>query len=197
MVSSFYVSDFDLFMGMLERKSLAERRLMFARMGIEYIYSKDMGFVRFGLPFKRALIFYHAACLPDQNEILRIYGDPGFPALKTLLVESGGSMPSFAEGGMSEPAKITDYGNERVVIEADARRDGWLLLLDSYYPGWKATVDNKPAAIYRADGFFRAVPIPAGKHVVAFSYFPKIFRRSLAVFNNWGLDLGWSFPDRF
>ena len=42
-------------------------------------------------------------------------------------------------------------------------------------------VDGREVPILRADGFFRAVQVPAGRHVVTFSYFPRIFRDSLFV----------------
>ena len=65
------------------------------------------------------------------------------------------------------------------MIAAEAKKDGWLLLLDSYYPGWKAEVDGKQVEILRANGFFRTVHIPAGKHTVVFTYFPGLFKSSL------------------
>jgi hypothetical protein len=178
---TFYVTDFDKFGLLNENKTKPERTVVFERAGIEDLYIKDVGFIPFSLPFPRASIFYNASAIGGQDKVLEIWSQPNFPALETLLMESGGSERSSAHGVMSEPAKITGYENEKVVIEADARRDGWLLLLDSYYPGWEATVDGKPAPIYRADGFFRAVPVPAGKHMVTFSYFPKIFQTALWI----------------
>jgi len=178
---TFYVADFDKFDLLKENKTKPEWTVVFERAGIEYLYNKDEGFIPFSLPFPRASIFYNASALNDQDKILDIWSQPDFPALETLLIESRTNLKSSAQGEMSEPAKITGYENEKVVIEADARKDGWLLLLDSYYPGWKATVDGKPAPIYRADGFFRAVPVPAGRHEVIFSYHPEAFYYSLWI----------------
>jgi len=45
-------------------------------------------------------------------------------------------------------------------------------LLDTYFPGWIATVNGQPAKIYQADYNFRAVQLPAGKSTVSFSYQP-------------------------
>jgi hypothetical protein len=47
-----------------------------------------------------------------------------------------------------------------------------LVLCDTHYPGWKATVDGASVYIYKANVFFRAVAVPAGDHVVEFRYQP-------------------------
>ena len=51
-----------------------------------------------------------------------------------------------------------------------------LVLSDSYYPGWTAQVDGAPSPILRANGLYRAVAIPAGRHQVVFEYRPSSFR---------------------
>ena len=157
-------------------------KLILARSGVEYFYSRDTGFVRNTGAFPRAMIFYQAQAIQSQDEIIKIWTEADFPAWAILLLESGENVHLKGAGlPGSHPAKITEYKNEKVVVEAEAKREGWLLLLDAYYPGWKAEVDGRPVEIFRADGFFRAVKIPAGKHVVSFSYFPDIFKRSLYV----------------
>jgi hypothetical protein len=51
-----------------------------------------------------------------------------------------------------------------------APRDGLAVILDPFYPGWTATVDDKPAPILRADFAFQAVPVPAGTHELRLTY---------------------------
>ena len=51
-----------------------------------------------------------------------------------------------------------------------APRDGLVVILDPFYPGWTATVDGKPAPILRADFAFQAVPVPAGTHELRLTY---------------------------
>lgn len=57
-------------------------------------------------------------------------------------------------------------------IEVDTDQPGLLVLHDIYYPGWRATVDEVPSPILRANILFRAVEVPAGHHVVRFEYAP-------------------------
>jgi hypothetical protein len=49
---------------------------------------------------------------------------------------------------------------------------GYLLLADSYAPGWEASIDGEPSEIIPADLAFRALAIREGKHEVEFVYRP-------------------------
>jgi uncharacterized membrane protein YfhO len=68
-----------------------------------------------------------------------------------------------------------------VEIETSLTDDGYLILLDTFYPGWLATVDGQPTPIYRANYIGRAVFLPAGEHTVHFQYHPLSFRLGVWV----------------
>jgi hypothetical protein len=57
-------------------------------------------------------------------------------------------------------------------IEARMACRGLVILNDQFFPGWKATVDGRPAPIIDAYGFLRGVPVDAGVHTVEFKYRP-------------------------
>jgi uncharacterized membrane protein YfhO len=78
-------------------------------------------------------------------------------------------------------ADIVSYEPERVVVETTGEADGWLVLTDAGYPGWRATVDGASVEITRADVLFRAVPIPAGQHRVEFAHAPISFRIGVGI----------------
>jgi hypothetical protein len=67
-------------------------------------------------------------------------------------------------------ARIVRDGTGEVVIAVDARRDALLVLNDQHAPGWRATVDGRPAEILCANYLARGVWVPAGRHEVAFRY---------------------------
>lgn len=82
----------------------------------------------------------------------------------------------------ADTAAITSYEAERVVVSANAGGDGrYLILSDAWYPGWTAIVDGQPVEIMQANGYFRAVPLPAGEHVVAFTYQSRPLRAGAAI----------------
>ena len=67
--------------------------------------------------------------------------------------------------------KLTmDYKNEDVTIHTKTAGNRLLFMSDTWYPDWKATIDGKPATIYRADYAFRAIAIPAGQHELQLTY---------------------------
>ena len=65
---------------------------------------------------------------------------------------------------------------ERVVIRTTSARSAWLVLADTWFPGWEASVDDRDVDILRANGCVRAVRIPAGESEVVFVYRPASVR---------------------
>ena len=49
---------------------------------------------------------------------------------------------------------------ERIIVETGAVRPGILVLTDTFYPGWRVTVDGAPARLLRANYLFRGVYVP-------------------------------------
>jgi uncharacterized membrane protein YfhO len=70
---------------------------------------------------------------------------------------------------------ITEYGLNEVRLQAEMAAPGFVVLSDSYYPGWEATVSGEPASIYRADYLLRAVYVPEGSHEIVFTFLPPDF----------------------
>ena len=63
---------------------------------------------------------------------------------------------------------------EDIVVRTECPSEGLLVLRDSWYPGWMASVDGKEVPILRVNGCFRGVMVPAGGHMVTFEYRPTL-----------------------
>ncbi|MGH9868360.1 MAG: YfhO family protein [Candidatus Polarisedimenticolia bacterium] len=59
-----------------------------------------------------------------------------------------------------------------VTVEVSASAPGYLVLSDMMYPGWRATVDGRPAPLFTADHMFRGLELPEGRHTVVYTYRP-------------------------
>lgn len=103
----------------------------------------------------------------------------GYDFHRRLLVDQNISLP--ANPGATGSAAIVRYNPNTVIIQAQASHDSLLLLTDTNYPGWHASVNGKPTEILTADGVFRAVQIPAGQSTITFWYLPKSFETGKAV----------------
>ncbi|MCI0487861.1 MAG: YfhO family protein [Blastocatellia bacterium] len=95
--------------------------------------------------------------------------------------DSQGSRGAEEQKSRSRKAEIIEDHRNRVVISTDNESDGLLILSDNYYPGWQATVDDKPVEILRANVTMRAVRVAGGKSVVSFRFAPDTFRVSVYV----------------
>jgi hypothetical protein len=78
-------------------------------------------------------------------------------------------------------ARIAEDFAERVAADVNSDAAGLLVLADLHYPGWTAQVDGSPAPILLADGYLRAVALPAGQHRVVFRYRPIAFYAGAAI----------------
>ncbi len=75
----------------------------------------------------------------------------------------------------SQLVTITHYGLNRVELTADMAEPGFVVLGDTYYPGWQATIDGEKTPVYRANSIVRAVYVPAGQHTITFTFRPPDF----------------------
>ncbi|MEL6149652.1 MAG: YfhO family protein, partial [Chloroflexota bacterium] len=76
-------------------------------------------------------------------------------------------------GTTPQQAQVTYYSPTR--IELTAEHSGTLVIPESYYPGWEATINGESAPIYRANINFRAVSLGEGENHVIFEYNPAWF----------------------
>jgi hypothetical protein len=81
----------------------------------------------------------------------------------------------------SETVKVTYPDPEHVVLEATLESPGLLILADVYYPGWKLTIDDQPAPIYRVNRAMRGAALRSGHHRLVYSYEPLSFKAGCAI----------------
>ena len=83
-----------------------------------------------------------------------------------------------------QPAPITTYTNREVVLQTAIAEPSWLVLNDSYFPGWKAwirpssdpNVAERELTVMRVNGNFRGVRLEPGDWQVRFRYSPTSFQ---------------------
>jgi hypothetical protein len=67
----------------------------------------------------------------------------------------------------------TDFTPTRQRIQVTTPGPTLVVICQSYYHNWKATVDGVPAPLWRANYAFQAVEVPAGQHDILLTYRDK------------------------
>jgi uncharacterized membrane protein YfhO len=135
----------------------------------------------------RAFLSDHAVFLKDNRKIIRKLATEALDLRKAIYVRlpNGMARPqlSGAEAAQvnGESAVITHYADSDVVIEARTPHAKWLCLSDTFDKNWRATVNGRSERVYKANGLYRAVPIPAGLSVIRFHYHPVPFYKGATV----------------
>jgi hypothetical protein len=129
-------------------------------------------------PLPRAFIVHQAVAVPDDESALEKFADLSVNVRQTVVLEvADAELIKNGEAAPDATGEVRFILDTPQVVElyVHTRSDGYLVLLDTWYPGWEATVDGVPAPIYRANYIARAVRVPSGEHYVRFVYRPFSF----------------------
>jgi hypothetical protein len=119
-----------------------------------------------------------ARAVPERDQLKALLAEDFDPRREILLQEPPPAAPAPEFSGTS---RILDFRPDRVRIEADLSAAGYVVLLDGYERGWKAFVDGQETPVLRANTVFRAVRVPAGRHVIEQVYRPRALIVGLAI----------------
>ncbi|MBI5650574.1 MAG: YfhO family protein [Chloroflexi bacterium] len=122
----------------------------------------------------RAFIAPRAEFVPDDQTLARMQRADFDPARLVLLNDAPPiNLPGNAAA--NERVAVIESTAHRVVIQAQTDAPGYLVLTDSWFPGWVAFVNGIETPIQRADYIFRALALAPGAHTIVFEYRPLSF----------------------
>ncbi len=130
--------------------------------------------------------------LSDQGAVLeQLYPTPAGTVKDTALAKElsiGAVLSATKTGGVhietidAKPrieilhgsVQILAESPSKLVMQTNASEDTTLIVRDTFYPGWRAYVDEQVVPIEKSPLFFRSVAIPAGKHIFRMQYVPTM-----------------------
>jgi hypothetical protein len=130
-------------------------------------------------PQGRAFIVHQVQVAPHSQVLARLT-DPAFDPRRQAVVEAPLDCPLVTSDAV-ESVRLVRDDLDRVTFEARAAADGFLVMSDTFYPGWVAQVDGNPAPIARTNYALRGICLPAGDHEVVFRFEPVTLRVGLAL----------------
>jgi hypothetical protein len=130
-------------------------------------------------PQGRAFIVHQVRVAP-HGEVLARLTDPAFDPRREAVVEAPLNCP-LRTSDVAESVRLMRDDLDRVTFQAQATADGFMVMSDTFYPGWVAQVDGNPAPIVRTNYALRGICLPAGDHEVVFKFEPVMLRAGLAL----------------
>jgi membrane protein YfhO len=118
---------------------------------------------------------------PEPQHLLPFLADPTFDPLAESFTEVDAVPERAPSPPRGAPATIVRDEPHVVEVEATLAAPGLVVLADSFYPGWQATVDGRAAAIVPVNYLYRGVAAAAGTHRVRFEYRPGSVRYGAAI----------------
>jgi Bacterial membrane protein YfhO len=105
-----------------------------------------------------------------------------FDPSSTAILDKGDVPPdiikdifkNYAAG--SSQVKITLYEPNRIEMETSREDEGYLVLSEVFYDGWRAYLDGKEQPVIRTNYMLRGIHVPPGDHKIQFVYRPQSLR---------------------
>jgi hypothetical protein len=124
---------------------------------------------------------------PD-DQVLATVLNPRFDITRAALFDTSASVAVSsnvqtlpAPLGIATSVRHYEPGKVQIDLGSPAPQRSSLVVSENYYPGWKATVDGKPARIGRADYTFIGVELPEGGRSVELNFTSDSYTRGKAI----------------
>lgn len=127
----------------------------------------------------RLFLTHNTETTINKEDILKRIDSVDFDPKQTLILEKSSPLANTSssnDNNNKDTAVFTYYSPDKIDIYTYSLSPSMLFLSEMYYPGWKATIDGKPAEIYLANYLFRSVYLDKGPHSIKMVFEPEDFK---------------------
>lgn len=170
-------------------------------LNVKYIVSKRNLPHREVFTGTRARVYENSSALPrvwsvnratkanNLDEVFARIGNPAFdPRRETIVEEEPDSFLSQPLRGSAIPGTddpdtlhFEQLSRNRFRVDREGTSPAFLVVSQTWYPGWTATVNGTPRPIKRANGVLMGVSVDSGISEVQFTYRPTYFYWALGL----------------
>jgi hypothetical protein len=118
----------------------------------------------------RAYVVHEVTAASDAEALQRMARGEGGLRNGVAFVNEANALS--LDTGAAEVARLTMPDPNTLIAEGDAAGKGLLVMSDTYYPGWHATVNGQETPVHRVNAGMRGVAVPAGHYRVTLRYMP-------------------------
>jgi hypothetical protein len=123
--------------------------------------------------YPRAFLVSDSVTIPSRDERLRFLMDPSTDLGKVVVLEVQAARRPRAERDGARASRLRSFKEGEYEIATESASEEFLVLTETFYPGWEARIDGAPAEILRANHLVQAVLVPPGRHTVRLEYHPR------------------------
>jgi hypothetical protein len=113
--------------------------------------------------------------LGSDTRVLAGMQTAGFDPSRVALTRDPAAAGIYPGSARSRTQWIED-GPDRLALDIEAPAPAFLVVADSNFPGWTATLDGRWVPIHLVNHLLRGVAVPAGRHRLAMAYEPEGWR---------------------
>ena len=121
--------------------------------------------------FPRAWLVHRIEKLNRTDEIREFIGNPQ-KDMRAVASLQGDLPPALETCAGNEEVTVLRHQPNLVQLSSQSNCRGLVILADTYFPGWQATVDGKAVKIYEPYGVLRGVVVDQGSHQIEYRFRP-------------------------
>lgn len=128
----------------------------------------------------RAFFVYNSVVLKNEDSVKAFMSNEQFNPRRIVVFEDN---PDFIVDSSVQDGivKIKSYSLNKIILETESSKNGFLVLSEIYYPGWKAYIDGKMQRVIRGDWSLRVIPVEGGKHEIDLRFEPDSFKTGALI----------------
>ena len=134
------------------------------------------------LHFKpRAYLVEEVVTVPDMETAAQALAEPDFDYWNAALVVGETGLDVGSPLAETETAAAISRTANSITVQATTAEPRLLVLSDTYYPGWQATIDGEPTEIFLTNVALRGVVVPPGRHTIEMQFRPWTYYTGVSL----------------
>lgn len=112
----------------------------------------------------------------DEDSALDAMSNPSFNAREVVFLPKNVERSITVQDSTDAKVLTSRFSHHRIEAEVEASKASLVVLAQSFYHCWKASVDGEPVPLWRGNVAFQVLQVPAGRHTIEVVYEDQAFR---------------------
>jgi hypothetical protein len=125
------------------------------------------------------------------TNILKALVDPQFNPREVVYLTAEARPFISVHERTSARVLAQEFSGHRLKLVIEAEKPSLVVIAQTYFHPWRAFVDGRPTDLWRANGAFQGLEVPAGRHDVLLKYQDPAFRCGALISGLAWLATGW------